>query len=463
MKYLKYAIFFLSIIIIIIIIILLNILKKDDHDGYMGAIEESNPTIELNRIVSDVSIKNYYYDIKGIVEKYYSYLTDLNKTEDSIITYPVDNIEDGNIVNNVQETEESNISFSETIEEEKQITKNAIYDLLSKEYIEKNGITVDNIQEKLGNYKDVTVIIDNMYYVDASETVKVYFVYGKVIEQETNQKTEFGMMISTDSMNMTYEIYPSGYEYDVQKGKELVIDINEIENKTYNKYRYEVVDNETYCKDLVKDYKNKLMYDLESAYNTLDEEYRNAKFENYAEFEKYVQNNYNELVTINIKKYSKNTTEDYIQYVFEDRQGREYIFKEKATMKYSIILDTYTLSIPEFVQKYEKANTQEKVILNLNKFMMAINDKDYKYAYSTLADSFKQNNFPTLESFETYAKQNFFDNNEFEYGKYEAEGETYYTYSVSIKDKTGQDTNSRSKTFIIQLKEGTDFVLSFNK
>ncbi len=463
MKYLKYAIFFLLIIIIIIIIILLNIMKKDDHNGYMGTIEESNPTIELNRIATDVSIKNYYYDIKNIVEKYYNYLTDLNKTEDDIITYPVDSIEGANIINNIQETEEENISLSETIEEEKKITKDAIYNLLNKEYIEKNGITVDNIQEKLGNYKDLAIIIDNIYYVDASETVKVYFAYGKVIEQETKQKNEFAMMISTDLTNMTYEIYPNGYEYDVQKGKELIINLNEIENREYNKYRYKVVDNETYCKDLVKDYKNRLMYDLESAYNLLNEEYRNAKFENYAEFEKYVQNNYNELVTINIKKYSKNPTEDYIQYVFEDRQGKEYIFKETTTMQYSVILDTYTLNLPEFVQKYEKANTQEKVVLNLNKFMMAINDKDYKYAYSILADSFKQNNFPTIESFETYVKQSFFDKNEFEYGKYDSEGETYYTYSVNIKDKTGQDTNDRSKTFIMQLKEGTDFVISFNK
>ena len=461
MKYLKYIILIVVFIIIVIIGILLKVLNGDKPHVYEGPVEEPQYSIELNRIVSDVAIKNYYYDVKNIVEKYYSYLTDLNKTEDDIAAYPM--YDEESVQNNIGQENENDISFTEMVEEEKEITKNAIYNLLSKEYIEKNGITIDNIQEKLGNYKDVVIIIDNMYTVDASENVKVYFVYGKVIEVENKKKTEFDMMISMDSINMTYEICPSGYEYKVEKGKELIIDLNEIENREYNKYRFKVVDNETYCKDLVSDYKDRLIYDLENAYNMLDEQYRKAKFDSFVEFEKYVQNNYNKLITINIKKYGKDPTEDYIQYVFEDRQGKEYIFKEETTMKYSVILDTYTLDLPEFIQKYENSNTQEKVILNLNKFMLAINDKDYKYAYNTLADSFKQNNFPTLESFEAYAKQNFFDNNEFEYRNYDSEGETYYTYAVTISDGNGQDTKTISKTFIIQLKEGTDFVLSFNK
>lgn len=463
MKYLKYIILIVLFIIIVITIILLRMLNKDKPQVYDGPVEYSETVIELNKIVSNVSIKDYYYDVKSIVEKYYTYLADLNKTEDDIVVYPIDNVDETNTANSGEQIEENNTSASDIIEEEKTITKNAIYSKLNKEFIEKNSITVDNIQEKLGNYKDVVVIIDDMYSVDATETVKIYFVYGKAIETESKQKTEFAMMVSTDLKNMTYEIYPSGYDYNVEKGKELIIDLNEIENRTYNKYKNEIVGNETYCQDLIRDYKNRLMYDIEGAYNSLDEEYRKAKFENIEAFEKYVKDNYNRLITINIKKYAKDISDNYVQYVLEDRQGREYIFRENATMKYAVMLDTYTIDIPEFIAKYENANTQEKIVLNLNKFMMAINDKDYKYAYSVLANSFKQTNFPTIESFETYARQNFFDKNEFEYGKYSSEGETYYTYAVTISDATAQEnSNTKSKTFIIQLNEGTDFVLSFN-
>jgi len=103
-------------------------------------------------------------------------------------------------------------------------------------------------------------------------------------------------------------------------------------------------------------------------------------------------------------------------------------------MKYEVILDTYTIDIPEFVTKYNASTPQEKVILNLNKFMLALNDKDYKTAYNMLAPSFRTNNFSTLAEFEEYAKTYLFENNKFEYTKFGNEAGTYYTYEVRITD-----------------------------
>ena len=73
MKYLKYIILIVVFIIIVIIGILLKVLNGDKPHVYEGPVEEPQYSIELNRIVSDVAIKNYYYDVKNIVEKYYSY------------------------------------------------------------------------------------------------------------------------------------------------------------------------------------------------------------------------------------------------------------------------------------------------------------------------------------------------------------------------------------------------------
>ena len=131
-------------------------------------------------------------------------------------------------------------------------------------------------------------------------------------------------------------------------------------------------------------------------------------------------------------------------------------------MSYDVILDTYTIELPEFTEKYDKSNAREKVILNLNKFMQSINDKDYKYAYSLLADGFKANNFKTQTDFENYIKTNFFENNNFEYKEFGDEANTYYTYEIKITDKTGNDTREVTKTFIMLLNEGTNFELSFN-
>ena len=79
MKYLKYIILIVVLIIIEIIIILKKMLGEHMYEPTDGPVENPQPTIELNKIVSDVSFRDYYYDVESIIEKYYSYLTDLNK------------------------------------------------------------------------------------------------------------------------------------------------------------------------------------------------------------------------------------------------------------------------------------------------------------------------------------------------------------------------------------------------
>ncbi len=204
------------------------------------------------------------------------------------------------------------------------------------------------------------------------------------------------------------------------------------------------------------------MYNQEAIYNSLDEEYRNKRFESLEEFEQYAKDNIRRYITMSITKYQKTNNEEYTQYVLIDKNDKEYIFRETGTMQFKIILDTYTIDIPEFVERYNESNTQEKVILNINKFMQSINDKNYKYAYSLLANSFKSQNFRTEQEFENYVKENFFETNNFSYERYGNESGTYYTYEVKITDKTGENTEEITKTFIVLLKDGTDFELSFN-
>ena len=223
----------------------------------------------------------------------------------------------------------------------------------------------------------------------------------------------------------------------------------------------------------------------EEAYNSLNDEYRKVKFGSLENFKQYIQknteisdiyisyntdatdyDNYMEYLTsmkdVGIEKYSQEKRDGYNQYTCIDSYNNSYIFKEKALMEYEVILDTYTIEIPEFTAKYDASTAQEKVILNINKFMLAINDKDYKYAYGLLADSFKQNNFKTQAEFEEYVKTNLFEKNNVAYNKFGQEAGTYYTYELSIKDKTGIQNKQIIKTFIVLLEEGRDFKLSFN-
>ena len=52
--------------------------------------------------------------------------------------------------------------------------------------------------------------------------------------------------------------------------------------------------------------------------------------------------------------------------------------------------------------------------------------------------------------------------NKIDYGKFE-EKSGVYIYEVNITDATEIEENTIEKSFIVQLNEGTDFAISFNK
>lgn len=144
------------------------------------------------------------------------------------------------------------------------------------------------------------------------------------------------------------------------------------------------------------------------------------------------------------------------------KNGHYYFFNATAVYRYSVILDTYTIDLPEFKEKYYSAKDDtERVALNIQKIFEALNNKDYNYVYSKLAEGFKDKNFKTLESFEKYAKEKFFDNNEIEFLYYKKESDEYYSYTINVSDKKTEEV--RTLTIIMQLKQGTNYVFSFDK
>ena len=207
-------------------------------------------------------------------------------------------------------------------------------------------------------------------------------------------------------------------------------------------------------------YKSYALGNLEKAYNLLDEEYREKKFGNIEEYRTYIENNSEAISQVRLDSYQIKKDGENNRYICIDQNGNYYIFNETAVMDYTVMLDTYTIDLPEFIEKYNIATEQQKVALNIDRFMQAINAKDYKYAYSCLADSYKNNYFKTQEEFETYAMQNFYESSTVGYKQFDVQQDVY-TYSVILtNDATGEQME---KTFVMQLGEGTEFVLSFNR
>ena len=124
-------------------------------------------------------------------------------------------------------------------------------------------------------------------------------------------------------------------------------------------------------------------------------------------------------------------------------------------------MDSYTVDLPEFVEKYNKETDANKVLMNLEKVKGALNTKDYAYVYNKLDETFRKNKFPTRQSFEEYINKNLYSINNFEYNSVVKNGNVYIT-TAGINDSTGKQNAFKSITFIAKLLEGTDFVMSFS-
>ena len=226
----------------------------------------------------------------------------------------------------------------------------------------------------------------------------------------------------------------------------------------YNAYDYKGISDEEYVIDLFNKYKEEILYNTELAYEHLDKEYREKKFETLDNFKEFARKNVVKNVTAKLSKYKKMETEEYKQYVCIDQDGKYYIFKEIAVMQYNLMLDEYTIDLPEFIEKYQKANEETKVGMNVEKIKQALNQKDYNYIYKRLDETFKQNNFSTLQKFEEYMNEKYPSIYEIDYLEASQENQIYMQ-PIILKDQ--YDRSEIKNTIIMQLKEGTDFVMSF--
>ena len=208
-------------------------------------------------------------------------------------------------------------------------------------------------------------------------------------------------------------------------------------------------------------YKRLVLASPEKVYEKLDKEYREKKFGTVEEFINYIKQRSKQIKSLKLEKYLVKNYDSYAEYIGVDSQGKEYIFREKSLVDYNILLDTYTVDLPEFLDKYNTANDTKKVGYNIEKFISALNDKDYKYAYNLLDEVYKQKNIPSIEDFEKYVKNNLYENMKVEHKGIEKQGNNFI-YKIGITNAKDENSEEITMTIIMQLGSGTDFVMSFS-
>lgn len=382
-----------------------------------------------------------YYRTKAIINNYIVYVKQVNGDQ---------KIETGKL----SETEEE---IRETLQEQG-IT--AIKNMLDQQYIKEMSINDETLKLEQNKYKQNNDIynlnIKEIFETDIVENISIVLV-----NAELNNK-DLKMIIKLDKLNNTYSIFLKDYmekfNYNQNMNKkDINISTEPIKANSYNS-KIKINATETYIlSQYFSEYRTKMINDTKKAYELLNKEYREQKYGSYEKFEEYIKNSQENILYASIDKYQVTEHEGIKEYICVDTNGKYYIFMENDITNYEVVLDTYTIDLPDFLEKYNNYSDDKKCGMNIQKIFDAVNDGDYNYVYNKLDDTFKQNNFRNEESFKRYAEK-YLKNNQLKYDKCEKSGDLYI-YDVTIIEN---NNNTIQKTFIMKLLEGTDFVFSFN-
>lgn len=421
----KYLIILLSILIIITMTILIVLMTRDvQKDSNGDLLDDGSANLEKEENVYLVNNENLYFSIKNnIMQKYVKYV----------------------------EAKDAQV----------------VYNILSSNYKQENNVTIENVIDKLPSYTIPKFISQHMYMKEGNIVDNIYI---EAIVQNNKITTNNKLIVTQnkeyyriilDKENSTFAIEPidvSLYEKLIKnkEQEEKNVEINENNQITYsNITEFNIVS------EYLNNYVNLLKNDIEQAYELLNKDYKEAKYKDYSEFKKYIEDA-NATEGMILKTYTKKYNEDNsIQYICKDEYNRTYIFEPTAVMEYTVQLDDYTLENETFNKKYNKANNKDKGILNVDKFFKMINMQDYTSAYAVLDDNFKQNYFKTQTDFENYMKNKVLRYNKVNYKEYSNKITDIYTYKVVLTDMKEENQNQVEFNIVMKLLEGIDFVMSF--
>lgn len=382
--------------------------------------------VVVNILNKDVQLEKEIEETKTIQEE------SLNKLTTPLLYY------------NVNETIKKYMSYEQINNEE---AINSILDSSSKDLIK------TNMKEE--NY----FYIEEVYAMDRISNM-IFYIHTIV------NNIDLYFVVNIDYSTYAFEIYDSTQkEYmdaingkiDEKYKKEIAIKQNE-----YNKISKDITDI-SIIQMYYDNFKDLLYYETEKSFDKIDAEYKLEKFNNsLEEYKKYMNDNMDRIMESSIIEYWLEEENNNPMYIFKDTNNNYITIKIKENMvDYSIILDNYTIETETFKEKYSKLTSKEKIEANLGKVFKWIDEKEYNNLYMHLDETFKQNNFPNLQVFINFINNKFFERNIIQTAQISEQGSNYII-TVNYSSNTSVAAENRTQAIVMQLKEGTDFVMSFN-
>ena len=396
----------LLLVLAIVAIGIIIILMQSNIDE---VVEQQGINLEASYELEKVDRANFYITIKNIVSRYYYYSRNANQE--------------------------------------------ALQAVTAKES--------QNIQE-LANTDNF--IVKDIYYADLLEN-GIGYIEAAYTDANNTSNTLY-LKIYLDFQNQTFQIEQvnqTDYETALEQGiQEMDRENNTIEKNQYNQFQeaLNVVE-----EDILSLYYEKYVYisinNPQESFDMLDEEYRLEKFNNDIQtYADYLNLNIEDMRSDSVTSYTEQEEDGYTKYEVQTANGKTFIIKEFDFMQYSILLDNYTVQSEEIVEEYNELSSDSKVARNIRNIFTMLDNQDYEQVYSHLDNTFKQNNFPTIEQFEEYARNTFFETNYLGEMRAIQQG-NIYVITVPYKERASAAAEERQKIFFMQLLDGTDFVMSF--
>lgn len=242
----------------------------------------------------------------------------------------------------------------------------------------------------------------------------------------------------------------------------------EIEYQDVNSFLTTSVSDERMAKKYYSDFTYKLLYMPEAAYEQLDKEYREKRFGNYDNFLSYVNDIAGVIAGETYGRYLIEEGDGYTLYTAagqDTSDPRRYYFRETSVMQYVAYLDDYTLVSEDEQRQYQNMSEAEKVQYDLAKFISMVEQKDYLQSYNLLDEDFKNSNFPTINDFKDYIKNQYYSDNYFNRCEKMGEENGFLKYQLVVSNNASEniiDEETITKVFYIQLGENMDFKLRFD-
>ncbi len=415
-------IFIVVIVIIVIIAVLLNTQLTVDNENTNE--DEKINSEKVFREIRSVDDYQEYYKVKQLVEILYQYNNDLLKENST------DNA-------------------------------NKIMNLLNEEYIKYANITDTTVNELLGK-KEVIVYVNDMFKYMQENNVEIFFINIDIIENEniTNQYISVVIDTNKDTYSILLNDYVEEKYGNIENGNIVGnIEFPQIEENENNKYENIEISQSKYITDIFNTYFNKVINANEIAYQEINEEYRNERFGEISNFNKYVDENKEILEQTKLKEYAVRAYDDYTSYICKDNNDNIYIIRMDKNNNYEVFLDSYTIVMQEVENEYSSSSEPEKSKYHIENLLDAIVRNNYEYVYSKLNETFKETNFQSIEKFKMYFEPVVVEKIETE-SQYIDEDMEIYEYKIIFKNlETGAENSLNA---FIRIGENMEFEWSFS-